>query len=47
MHIGHRKEFLRPTFPALARGQSESQGLTLTLTLKLFTVANLHYQPDW
>ena len=47
MHIDHRKEFLKLTFPALARGQSESQGLTLTSTLKLFTAANLHYPPDW
>ena len=49
MHIDHRKEFLKLTFPALARGRSESQGLTLTLTstLKLFTAANLHYLPDW
>ena len=47
MHIDPRKEFLKLTFPALARGQSESQGLTLTSTLKLFTAANLHYLPDW
>ena len=45
LYLGHRREFLRLTFPGVALSRCSDERLTLELsTWKLFTLAKLYYQ---